>query len=84
MTERRRSEELERCTNRSIPLPGLMVHRQSRGLTQKELACRAGISAGTVHRLESLKRGSYPLTLRKLATALMVVPADLMRDRPLE
>jgi transcriptional regulator with XRE-family HTH domain len=80
MTERRRSEELERCTNRSIPLPRLRVHRQSRGLTQKELASRAGISAGTVHRLESLKRGSYPRTLRKLARALGVTPEQLVRD----
>jgi hypothetical protein len=32
----------------------------------------------TVQRLESLKRGAYPQTLRKLATALKVEPKDLI------
>jgi hypothetical protein len=32
----------------------------------------------TVQRVESLSRGAYPQTLRKLATALRVEPKDLL------
>jgi hypothetical protein len=32
----------------------------------------------TVQQLESLRRGAYPQTLRKLATALRVEPKDLL------
>ena len=62
---------------RSIPLPGLRTARQKAGLTQSELA---GVARGSVHRLETLERGCYPRTLRKLATALEVAPAHLVRD----
>jgi len=52
-------------------------------LSQRELAGRAGVSPGTVYRLENGLRGAYPTTLRKLAAALGVKPADLVReDRP--
>jgi transcriptional regulator with XRE-family HTH domain len=67
-------------SGRSIPLPGLRAARQKAGLTQSELAELAGVARGTVHRLETLKRGGYPRTLRKLATALGVAPAQLVRD----
>jgi transcriptional regulator with XRE-family HTH domain len=66
---------------RSIPLPGLRAARQKAGLTQGELAKLAGVGRGTVHRLESLERGCYPRTLRKLATAFGVAPAHLVGDR---
>jgi transcriptional regulator with XRE-family HTH domain len=65
---------------RSIPLPGLRAARQQGGLTQGELGKLAGVGRGTVHRLETLERGCYPRTLRKLATALEVAPAHLVRD----
>jgi transcriptional regulator with XRE-family HTH domain len=67
-------------SGRSIPLPGLRAARQKAGLTQGELAELAGVARGSVHRLETLKRGGYPRTLRKLATALGVAPAQLVRD----
>jgi transcriptional regulator with XRE-family HTH domain len=67
-------------SGRSIPLPGLRAARQKAGLTQSELAELAGVARGTVHRLETLERGGYPRTLRKLATALGVEPAQLVRD----
>ena len=67
-------------SGRSIPLPGLRAARQKAGLTQNELAKLAGVGRGTVHRLETLERGGYPRTLRKLATALGVEPAQLVRD----
>jgi transcriptional regulator with XRE-family HTH domain len=64
--------------SRSIPLPGLTAHRWKRGLTQRQLGELAGVAHTTVQRLESLSRGAYPQTLRKLATALRVEPKDLL------
>ena len=65
-------------SGRSIPLLGLRAARRQAGLTQDELAKLAGVGRGTVHRLETLERGGYPRTLRKLATALGVEPAQLV------
>ena len=65
-------------SSRSTPLPGLAAHRRRRGLTQRQLGELAGVAHTTVQRLESLSRGAYPQTLRKLATALGVEPADLL------
>ncbi len=80
MNEERRKEDQEKCTNRSTPLPWLGAVRRSRGLTQQELAHLAGVSANTVRLLEGERRGSYPVTLRKLAAALGVPPAELVRE----
>jgi len=68
-------------SGRSIPLHGLRAARQKAGLTQNELAKLAGVARGTVHRLETLERGGYPRTLRRLARALGVTPAHLVGDR---
>ncbi len=67
--------------NRGIPLPGLRPARQRLGLTQRDLAARAGLGQGTITKLETLSRGAYPQTLQKLAAALGVSPADLVGDR---
>jgi transcriptional regulator with XRE-family HTH domain len=64
--------------SRSTQLPGLAAHRQRRGLTQRQLGELAGVAHTTVQRLESLSRGAYPQTLRKLAIALGVEPKDLL------
>jgi transcriptional regulator with XRE-family HTH domain len=64
--------------SRSTPLPGLATHRRQRGLTQRQLGELAGVAHTTVQQLESLKRGAYPQTLQKLATALKVEPKDLI------
>ena len=64
--------------SRSIPLLGLAAHRRRRGLTQRQLGELAGVAHTSVQRLESLKRGAYPQTLRKLATALGVAPEELL------
>ncbi len=58
--------------SRSTPLPNLAAHRRRRGLTQRQLGELAGVAHTTVQRLESLDRGAYPRTLRKLAVALGV------------
>jgi transcriptional regulator with XRE-family HTH domain len=65
-------------SSRSTPLPALAEHRRKRGLTQRELGELAGVAHTTVQRLESLSRGAYPQTLRKLATALGVASEELL------
>jgi transcriptional regulator with XRE-family HTH domain len=64
--------------SRSTPLPALAEHRRRRGLTQRQLGELAGVAHTTVQRLESLKRGAYPQTMQKLATALGVAPEELL------
>ena len=64
--------------SRSTPLPVLAAHRRRRGLTQRQLGELAGVAHTSVQQLESLKRGAYPQTLQKLATALKVEPEDLI------
>ena len=64
--------------SRSTPLPDLAAHRRRRGLTQRQLGELAGVAHTTVQRLESLERGAYPQTLRKLAVALGVEPGALV------
>jgi transcriptional regulator with XRE-family HTH domain len=64
--------------SRSTPLPGLAAHRRRRGLAQRELGELAGVAHTTVQQVESLKRGAYPQTLRKLATALGVASEELL------
>lgn len=49
----------------------LRTHRRLAGLTQEELAERAGVSARSISDLErGLKRAPYPNTVRRLADAL--------------
>lgn len=74
-------EPIRTYNNRGIPLPGLRPARQRLGLTQRELAARAGTGQGTICKLETLSRGAYPQTLQKLTAALRVSPADLVEDR---
>ena len=64
--------------SRSTPLPGLAEHRRRRGLTQRQLGELAGVAHTTVQQLESLRRGAYPQTMQKLATALGVSPEELL------
>ena len=64
--------------SRSTPLLALAAHRRRRGLTQRQLGELAGVAHTTVQRLESLKRGAYPQTMQKLATALGIAPEELL------
>jgi transcriptional regulator with XRE-family HTH domain len=72
-------EDREKCLNRSIPLSSLRAVRRRTGLSQRDLGRLAGVSPGTVYRLENGLRGAYPGTVRKLAAALDVSPAELVR-----
>jgi len=65
--------------NRSVLLPGLRQARQRLGLTQRELGTLAGVAKGTIFELEVGRRGAYPRTIRRLATALGTKVADLMK-----
>ena len=76
-----RQEQAGPYANRGIPLPSLRAARQRLGLTQRELAARAGTGQGTICKLETLSRAAYPQTLRKLAGALGVTPADLVEGQ---
>ena len=64
--------------SRSTPLPALAAHRRRRGLTQRQLGELAGVAHTTVQQLECLKRGAYPQTIQKLATALGIAPEELL------
>ena len=64
--------------SRSTPLPGLAGHRRKKGLTQRQLGELASVAHTTIQRLESLRRGAYPQTMQKLATALSVEPEHLL------
>jgi transcriptional regulator with XRE-family HTH domain len=64
--------------SRSIPLPSLATLRRKQGLTQRQLGEISGVAHTTVQQLESLSRGAYPQTMRKLASALRVEPKDLL------
>ena len=76
-----RQEPTRTYVNRSIYLPALRPARQRLGLTQRQLASQANLGQGTVSKLERSERGAYPQTLRKLAVALGVSPADLVEGR---
>jgi transcriptional regulator with XRE-family HTH domain len=69
---------------RSVHLAGLRSVRRRRGLAQRELAALAQTGQQTVCQLETLRRGAYPKTIRKLASALGVAPAELMDDHHAE
>jgi transcriptional regulator with XRE-family HTH domain len=67
---------------------GLMPHvdgekltelREARFLSHRELAKRAGVSPQTVLNLEAGKTEAQRRSIRKLAEALGVDPADLVR-----
>lgn len=65
----------------TVPVPALRYWRTQRALRQVELAEAAGIGIMSVHRGEN----GYPLqlaTVRKLADALGVAPAELQRPPP--
>ena len=58
----------------------LKRQRTRRALTQAELAERAGVAVATVARIERNEIEPRMPTLRKLARALDVDPAELVED----
>ncbi len=55
--------------------------RTESALTQEELAANAGLTTAAVARIERNEANPRPSTLRKLAAALEVDPAELVRGR---
>src|SRR5215210_603228 len=51
--------------------------RRLRGISQRDLAEKAGLSTGTIAWLETRKHEPQPRTMRKIAAALGVEVADL-------
>jgi len=63
-----------------VDMETLKTLREERVLTVAELARQAGVSKNTISKAEN--GGSvYPSTVRKLARALNVEPADLVGKR---
>lgn len=58
--------------------------RAKRYLSQAELATAAGISRTTIARIETGEIVPYPRTVRKLAEALGVEPAELAAPEELQ
>src|SRR3712207_4520439 len=59
-------------------LPRLKEHRERALLTQAELAEKSGVAEVTINRIEKDRHEPRFSTVRKLAAALGVPPADLM------
>lgn len=66
-----------------FPVPQLKHLRLERFWTQEDLAARAGVAVATIHRLESGLPARLS-TIRKLAGALAVEPAELTKQVPLD
>lgn len=54
--------------------------RQAKVLTQHQLAAKAGVSQVAIARIETNKSEPHFTTIQKLAAALGVEPAELVRD----
>ena len=61
-----------------IHLNGLKRVRQIKGYSLMELAEKSGVDDSMISKLENLRRGAQPRTLRKLAEALGVEPDELV------
>jgi transcriptional regulator with XRE-family HTH domain len=53
--------------------------RRERVLSLRELEKRSGVSYNTIWRIEDGRQGAHPRTVRKLADALGVKPAELIK-----
>jgi transcriptional regulator with XRE-family HTH domain len=62
-----------------VDVEKLIRLREDQVLSQRDLARMAGLSQGTVWRLENGFPKAYPSTIRKLAEALGVEPRELVR-----
>lgn len=58
--------------------------RRMKVLTLRELEEVSGVSYATIHRLERGHRNAHPSTIRKLARALGVEPAELVANKERE
>ena len=61
-------------------MPGLRRCRYERGLSIANLEAKSGVAFSTISRLENARQGAQMRTVRRLAEALGVEIADLMRE----
>ena len=59
-------------------LPRLAEWRRRRALALRDLATKSGVGVSTINRIELGHQAARPSTVRKLAVALGVDPAELM------
>lgn len=71
-------EEARRKRGRGIMLPNLKQERERKGMSLRDLEAESGVVRSTINRLENLDHGAQGRTVRKLADALSVTPADLV------
>ncbi|GEM_PF-1536566 len=64
-----------------VPVPSLSLLRERAGLSQRELADRAGVGRHTISRLEQGANARYD-TIDKLAAALGTVRTRLIQSSP--
>ena len=62
-------------------MPGLRQRRYERGLSIVDLEAKSGVAFSTISRLENGKQGAQMRTVRRLADALGVEIADLIREQ---
>jgi len=62
-------------------LPGHRQRRYERGLSIVDLEAKSGVAFSTISRLENGKQGAQMRTVRRLADALGVEIADLIREQ---
>ena len=75
-----RREQTKPHDNRGTYLPGLRKARHLIGMTQREVAERAGVSQHSVNKLENLQRKGYAKTVRRIANALKTEIANLIEE----
>ncbi len=66
-------------TNMEVNVERLKELRRKRVLSLRELEHKSGVSYNTIWRIEDGRQGAHPRTLRKLAEALGVEPAELVK-----
>lgn len=66
--------------SRGVPVPQLATLRKRAGLSQEELAARAGIARSTITKLEHGANARYA-TIDKLAEALQATREHLIRPK---
>ena len=66
-------------TSMEVDVERLKELRRERVLSLRELEERSGVSYNTIWRIEDGRQGAHPRTIRKLADALGVDPAQLIK-----
>ena len=82
MVTKRQTSRESSSTRQAVVFIGdkLKDARVQRAMTQEELADKAGVGKNTVNRIERNLTEPHMSTLRKLAGALGVEPAELVKE----